>query len=331
MSIRRHSAKHTGSIFAAFPDHFLSLFSERMKEDPKVVWRTNETMEQGKSRSLAITVYSPDSAMLRPGVMAKGMINDLKASRELAWRLALRDLRSLYRQSFLGFLWAFISPLSNTVAWIFLSASGVVRVADTAIPYPAYVFTGTMLWQLLVESIQNPLQQTMLAKPMLSKLNFPREAVILSGAIKMASSAGIKLLILIPAVFMLGVVPDWHLALVPVALLVIMMTGIGLGLILAPVGMLYTDIGRVIPLIAQFAMYLSPVVFAMPQSGRLLQLFQYNPATPLILTGRAWLTGSGSPMLGYFLLVSTISMVLLILGWVLYRITMPVLIERMSA
>jgi len=279
----------------------------------------------------SITIYTPDSAMRRPGLLVREMLSDLAASRELAWSLAIRDIRAQYRQSLLGFVWAFISPLSNTVAWILLNASGVVRVADTGIPYPAYVFTGTMLWQLLVESIQNPLQQTMLAKPMLSKLNFPREAVILSGVIKMTSSAGIKLLILIPAIFLLGVVPDWHLALVPLAMLVIMMAGMSVGLLLAPVGMLYTDIGRGIPLLAQFAMYLTPVVFAMPQSGRLLQLFQYNLATPLILTGRAWLTGSSSPMFIYFLAVAGISLVLLLMGWVLYRITMPVLIERMSS
>lgn len=282
-------------------------------------------------KPLHMTVYSPESAMLRPGVMLRGMVQDLRAAQDLSWRLAVRDLRSQYRQSLLGFLWAFISPLANTVAWIFLNASGVVRIADTGIPYAAYVFTGTMLWQLLVESVQSPLQQTVAAKPMLSKLNFPREAVILSGAIKLLTSAGIKLLILIPAVFLLGVTPDLHLTLVPLAMVAIMVTGMAVGLMIAPLGMLYTDVARAIPLVAQFAMYLTPVVFAMPQGGRLLQLFAWNPATPLMLTGRAWLTGTASPMIGYFLIVSLVAVVLLLMGWVLYRITMPVLIERMSA
>ncbi len=268
--------------------------------------------------------------MRNPSVLYKGMIQDFRASWGLAWRLAIRDIKAQYRQSYLGLLWAFITPLATTVAWIFLNSSGVVRVADTGIPYPVYVFTGTMLWQLLVESIQSPLVQTTAAKSMLTKLNFPREAVIISGAIKLLSSAGTKFLILIPAIFLLGVVPDWHLALVPLAMLVLIVAGLSLGLILAPLGMIYSDVGRAIPLVAQFAIYLSPVVFAMPEEGKLLSIFQWNPATSLILTGRAWLTGSESPMLMQFLLVSGASVVVLLVGWILYRITMPVMVERMS-
>lgn len=263
--------------------------------------------------------------------LLRGLLADLRASRELAWRLAVRDLRVQYRQSYLGYLWAFISPLANTAAWMFLNASGVIKVADTGIPYPAYVFSGTMLWQLLVESFQSPLQQLGAAKGMLAKLNFPREAIIMSGFIKLLSSAGIKLVILLPALLLLGVTPDWHLVLVPFAMLLLVITGIALGLLVAPLGMLYTDIGRAIPLAAQFAMYITPVVFAMPAQGRMARILELNPATPLILTARAWLTGAESPMLGYFIGVCTTMLVLLFLGLLLYRITMPLLIERLNS
>jgi hypothetical protein len=40
------------------------------------------------------------------------------------------------------------------------------------------------------------------AKNLLAKLNFPREALILSGIIKWGFNAGIKMLILIPALFL---------------------------------------------------------------------------------------------------------------------------------
>lgn len=282
-------------------------------------------------RSGISVVHTPESAIRRPGRLLREMAADLRASRPLAWSLALRDIRAQYRQSYLGYIWAFVMPLANTVVWIMLNSTGVVRVADTPIPYPAYVFTGTMIWQLLVEAVQSPLQQVGMSRSFLTKLNFPREALILAGVLKQVLNLAIKLVILVPAVMFFGVMPDWHLVLVPFALLATVMAGVAVGLLIAPVGLLYTDVGRVIPLLAQFFMYVTPVVFAMPQGGFMAKVFAINPATPLVLTTRAWLTGFGTPMLGSFLVVVAASAGLLFIGALLYRLTLPILIERLSA
>ncbi len=283
------------------------------------------------TRSHTETIYTPEAEIRRPGVLLRNMMRDLGSSRELAWRLAQRDIKAQYRQSYLGYLWAFIIPLATTVTWVYLNVTGVVRVEDTAIPYPVYVFTGTMLWQVLVEAVQSPLQQVGMARGMITKLNFPREAVVLSGLIKVASNVGIKLLLLVPAVLLLGVRPDAHLLLLPFALAALVVLGMAFGLLLAPIGMLYSDIARGIPLVAQFVMYLTPVVFALPTHGWLAAVCNWNPATPLILTARAWLTGSSSPMIGYFFVVFFGSLILLFVSWLIYRITIPVLIERMGS
>ena len=281
-------------------------------------------------RSQAITTYSPEAEIRRPGVLLRNMLRDVRNSFHLAWRLARRDIAAQYRQSYLGYLWAFIMPLANTVVWIMLNGSGVVRVADTGIPYPVFVFTGTMIWQVLVESVQSPLQQVAAARSFLTKLKFPREALIVSGMIKQVLGVGIKLVILVPVVLLLGVTPDWHVLLVPLALLATMVTGMALGLVISPIGMLYSDVGRVVPLFAQFLMYVTPVVFSMPASGRVAELIALNPATPLVLTGRAWLTGAETPVLVPFLLVTAAALVLLCIGAVLFRVALPILIERLS-
>ncbi len=70
---------------------------------------------------LPITIYTPDSSLARPGKMLRDMFHDLWSGRELAWRLAVRDISAQYRQAFLGILWAFILPLANTLTWILLN------------------------------------------------------------------------------------------------------------------------------------------------------------------------------------------------------------------
>lgn len=278
-----------------------------------------------------VTIYSPESSVRRPGLMLREMFADLKSSGELAWRLARRDISALYRQSFLGYLWAFIMPLATTMAWVFLNASGIVRVAETGIPYPVYVLTGTMIWQMFVEALQAPLQQVTMAKTMLTKLKFPRESLILSGMFKWLFNVVIKLIIIVPVLVYFGIEVGSHQFLVPVAILAILIVGTAIGLLLAPLGLLYTDIGRAIPIAAQFAMYITPVVFAMPEGGLTAKLFHLNFMTPLVLNARAWLTGMESVMVPYFIGVSLGAVLLLFVGWLLYRVTMPVLIERMSS
>ncbi len=51
--------------------------------------------------------------------------------------------------------------------------------------------------------------------------------------------------------------------------------------------MLYGDIGRGIPLITQFLMVLSPVVFPLATTGWTATLMRLNPLTPLIINARA--------------------------------------------
>ncbi len=278
-----------------------------------------------------ITVYTPDSALANPLTMVRGMWRDLVASQELAWRFAVRDIRAQYRQAFLGFLWAFILPLANTVTWIFLSRAGVVSVGETALSYPVYVFTGTMLWSILMDAMNAPLQQTNAARGMLAKLNFPREALLISGVYQTLFNGGIKIALLIGALIVLGIDPGWNLLLFPLGIMSLVLVGTAIGLLITPVGILYSDVGQALPLLMQFLMFLSPVVFPMPKDGWAATLFQINPLTPLILTTRDWLTGFPPEFPMYFLAVNAAALALLLVVWVAYRLAMPILIERMSA
>ena len=280
---------------------------------------------------LKTTIYSPDSSLANPFVMVRAMLGDLWAGRELAWRLTIRDISAQYRQTFLGILWALILPLANTAVWLFLNGSGIVSVQETTIPYPVYVFAGTMLWAIFMDSINAPMGETNAARAMLAKLNFPREALLLSGIYKTLFNAVIKIGLMLCVLPFFEVNPGWGLLYFPLGVLSLVLVGTAIGLFITPVGMLYTDVGRALPLVMQFLMYATPVVFPMPQEGLVAKLFAINPLTPLILTTRDWLTGSSPEFLVYFLLVNLVAFGVLMVSWIGFRLSMPILIERMSA
>ncbi|MFZ4801546.1 MAG: ABC transporter permease [Chlorobium sp.] len=278
-----------------------------------------------------VTIYTPESLLANPRKMLREMFSDLAGGRELAWRLVVRDISAQYRQAFLGILWAFILPLANTVTWIFLSKSGIVNVASTTVPYPLYVFTGTMLWAIFMDALNAPMQQVNAARGMLAKLNFPREALIVSGIYQTLFNAAIKVALILVTLVVVGINPGWNLLFFPLGIVSLILVGTTLGLFITPLGMLYGDIGRALPLFMQFLMYITPVVFPMPKGGLAGTLFMLNPITPLILTARDLLTGQVPQFLTYFIAVNLVMGLFFFVVWMIYRLAMPILIERMSS
>jgi len=277
-------------------------------------------------------VYRPDSALRRPHILISEMWQGFLDGRELARRLAIRDISAQYRQTALGFLWLFILPLFNTLAWIFLQSSGVVSVANTDLPYPVYVFVGTMVWAIFSEAFTMPLQIVTASKPMLAKINFPREALLLSGIYQVLFNSGIKVLLTIGALFFFGNFIGWQCMLVPVGVIALVIAGTGLGTLLVPLGLLYNDISKALPLAMQFLMYLTPVVFPIPdKQGFAKSVFTHNPLTPLIMTARDWMTGQPSAWVNETLWISLGMMVLLFIVWTVFKLALPILIERMNA
>jgi lipopolysaccharide transport system permease protein len=284
-----------------------------------------------KNHYKKISIYTPDSSLIHPQNMITDMFRALLDSRGLAWQLTLRDIRAQYRQTALGLLWAFILPLAHTLTWIFLNNTGIVSVNKTDLPYPIYVFTGTMLWAIFMDAVNAPLQQTLSAKHMLAKINFPKEALVLSGIFKTLFNGFIKIFLLIISLTLLGIYPGWGLLYFPIGIISLILTGTAIGLLITPIGVLYTDVGKALPLLLQFLMYMTPVVFPMPAEGFAKILFTLNPLTPVMLNTRNWLTGFASEFMGYFVFVNFFVIFLLLIVWIVYRVAMPILIERMSA
>ncbi|WP_282134428.1 ABC transporter permease [Seonamhaeicola maritimus] len=263
--------------------------------------------------------------------LLKQSLSDIYGSRFLAKQLAVRDIKAQYRQSYLGIFWAFVGPLTTAFVWIFLNSSGTIRLSETGIPYPVYAFSGTLIWSIITASINLPISSTNAAKGIMSKINFPKEALIISGIYKLLFNSSIKIILLLVFMFVYGVGFNWSTLLFPIALLNAILFGITIGLFITPIGMLYKDVSKLISMGLGFLMYVTPVVYAIPKTGIMKTVMEYNPFTPLILTARDLIVGGSPAYLTYYLWIMLISIPLLLIGLIFYRISIPVIVERMSA
>ncbi|ARV63074.1 polysialic acid transporter [Nostocales cyanobacterium HT-58-2] len=276
-------------------------------------------------------VYTPDSQLRRPLELFQQMWRDLLASRELAWRLMVRDITAQYRQSFLGVAWAFLPPIVMAAGFTLANDANVINIGITDIPYPAYVMFSTALWQTFVEALNGPVQAVTVAKPMLARVNFPREALILAKVGEVFFNFVIKLILIVALYVWFRIPVSWTVILVPVALIHLVVLGTFFGVLLAPFGILYQDVSRGISLVTGFWLFLTPVVYPVPSQGTFGFLVKLNPVTPLLVTARELATtGVISDPLGFWV-VSGLSFVGLLLTWIGFRLAMPFVVERVSS
>ena len=78
-------------------------------------------------------------------------------------------------------------------------------------------------------------------------------------------------------------------------------------------------------------MYATPVVYVIPKTGIMKTIMEANPLTPIIQISRDLLVGGNFSHLNMYVIVLVCSVPFLFLALVFYRISIPIIVERMSA
>jgi lipopolysaccharide transport system permease protein len=286
------------------------------------------------SPTLPRVVYTPDTGLRHPAELVRGMWQDTCSAQslELAWRLTVRSLAGQFRQSLLGYFWLFFPPLLNSIIFIFLNRQGILKMEATAVPYAVFVLLGNLLWQSFMQGMLSPLKAVQREISILTKLNISRESVLLSGFYEVLITSAIPFVALPAILLVFGIPFSVTMLLAPVGFLGIVLFGFMIGVWITPLGLLYRDIGQAIPILMRFMMFVTPVVYPLPKTPGLARtLLLVNPVTPFIEVARNWMTGQPGEMVGVFMVYSLLSVVLLFAGLVVYRLAMPIIVERMSA
>lgn len=274
-------------------------------------------------------VYSAESQLRAPGRFASGLWADLRLSPAVAWRLFLHNLRASYRQSWMGYFWLLLPPLATTAMWVYLNAARVLDVGPTDAPYPVYVLTGTLLWQVFADALNSPLQQLSAARNILKKSMVPHEAFLLAGLFEVLFNFAVRLALALPLFAWFKTALPASALLAPAGVASLLLLGFSIGLLLTPTGLLYQDVSRGLGLLAGFWFFLTPVIY--PSTARWAASLpgRLNPVTPLLVTTRAWLTRGAAPVAGAFPLVVCLSLLCLCAAWLCYRLARPHLTARL--
>ena len=276
------------------------------------------------------TVYKPDTGVDDLLLIIRDFTKNLPQSFNLGYRLALRNIRAKYRQSLFGILWVLLPPLATSGVWIFLRSQNIFDFKGLSVPYPVFVLTGTLLWQVFSESITILLDNLNHNRSLLTKINFPHESLVFSAVCEIFFAIFVKLILLAAVLIIFQILPGWQFVFTILGIFALMLLGLTIGLMLIPFAMLYKDISLGLPFILQFAIYLTPVVYPLPDYKGIGKILAYNPVTPLLTNSREWLFGL-SPNSTVFIWIIFLSLLMMIAGLLLYKLSMQIIIERIGS
>jgi len=258
------------------------------------------------------------------------MFRDLAAARYLGWRLFARDIAAMYRQSLLGVVWTILPPIVTGIAFIVLRSKNVVNFGETDIPYPVFALTGTTLWQVFVESLNAPLKTVSQARSVITKINFPREGLIISAFYKVLFGASIKAIVLVGILFYFDVSFQIGMLYAPFAVVILIGLGITIGLLLTPLGMLFTDIQSALLVAVQFWFFLTPVVYPAPTTFPYSLLVTLNPVSPLLVGARSLLVEGTLASPAQFFGATIVALLGFMVAWLIFRVSLHIIIERIG-
>ncbi len=259
--------------------------------------------------------------IIEAGRTEKQYWQDLWKYRELFYFLAWRDILVRYKQTAIGIFWALIRPFLTMV--VFTIVFGNLAKLPSSAPYPILVFAAMLPWQFFSNALTECSNSLINNANLVSKIYFPRLIVPTSSVIVSFVDFLISGMILLALMAWYNFVPSWRILTLPAFIIIAFAASMGAGLWLAALNVKYRDFRYIVPFIAQFGLYISPVGFSssiVPEKWRLL--YSINPMVGVI-DGFRWaiLGGEAKIYLPGFILSTGLVVLLFISGIWYFRKT----------
>ena len=245
-------------------------------------------------------------------------LRELWRFRELVYFLALRDVKVRYKQTALGVAWVLLQPL--LAMGIFSIVFGSRGLTTNGVAYPLFVVSGLVPWFYFSNATSGASGSVVGNTQLISKVYFPRLAIplaaVLANLVDLSIGLGLELVLLVA----FGVGLGWPLLALPLLVLLVVMTALGVSVWLAALDVQYRDVRYAVPFFIQVWLFATPVIYSagdVPERWR--PLLALNPMSGVIEGFRWALLGKGDPPLAALAGSVAIVAVLLASGLLYFR------------
>ena len=189
------------------------------------------------------------------------------ASRELLWNLTLRELRTKYRRSFLGWTWSLLNPLTTVALYGFVFGvlfNAVAPVGENSglTGFAYFLLCAILPWNFF-SMIVNTSMGAIAGNPgLVRRVAFQREVLVFANVGHAIVQFTIELVLLIVVLLIAG---SPVLPFIPIVLgmtLLLALFGAGIGLALSALAVYFKDLTYLWGIVMQVWFFLTPIVYA---------------------------------------------------------------------
>jgi len=195
--------------------------------------------------------------------------------------LTAKEIKVKYKNSFLGYLWSLLHPLS--LALVFYFAFKLVMKVPIE-NFTLFLISGLFPWQWFSNSVAVSANILLANSPLIKKVNFPRYFIPLSAVLNDAFHFFVSLPVIIGFVLFYEVPITWHwLYGIPLFMLSQFLITFGITLMVSSVNLFFRDMERLVMIGLNILFYLTPIIYdisLIPERFR--PLFLMNPLFGII-------------------------------------------------
>ena len=249
--------------------------------------------------------------------------------RDLLVLFVKRDIVTVYKQTILGPLWFFIQPLFTSIIFT-LVFNNIASIPTGNVPSFLFNLTGITAWNYFNQCLTGTSNTFTANAGIFGKVYFPRVIMPLKTVISNLFKFGIQLLILIIfyCYFLFNgadLSPNSNLILFPVYVLMMALLGLGAGMTISALTTKYRDLTVLVGFATTLLMYISAVPYPLSEVSEKMPdwawLVKYNPLTQIIEGFRYMILDTGTLTLSGFFYTLGVSMVLFLLGLIIFNRT----------
>ncbi len=203
------------------------------------------------------------------------------ANRRTLYLLITRDLKVKYSGSALGYFWSILEPLLMAGVYWFIFTKLIKRELGVQ-PYIVFLLCALLPWQWFNASVRGSMKALSRDAKLVRSTNLPREIWV----VRTVASRGMEFVFSLPVLagfaLITGAAPTWHVIFFPVAMTIQFFLLLGIGMMVAPVAVLYDDVERLWRAVLRLLFYFSPIIFGIHDINKRLgggagKVFSLNP------------------------------------------------------
>ncbi len=256
-------------------------------------------------------------------IKVKDYFRNLWKYRFLLKEIVRKNVKLQYRNSVLGIFWTFLQPLMTTLVLVLVFGGIFGKSNEGIVCYPIYLLCGRLLYEFFTQSTKRAMRSIRNSASVIKKVYVPKYIYPVSNVLSNFVTFAISLSVLVVMMLYYGLFTDVQLHITPyillafVPIIILLLLSTGVGLILSTLNVFFKDIEYLYEVFCMLIFYATPIFYTVDALGanKIVQMgLMANPLYAIVSMFRSCVLFGEMWNWNHFLYASGFSLAMLLIG-----------------